>query len=329
MIKLFEEYNDTNQYYREIFSNEINSRLVDDQVNMEPNMINKILNLNKELSLDKGQLNVINNRNDVTYLHRNFNNDIYWIVELKDEWFMVSIDGKCYLCDQYDGLEMFLRNYKKDIKLFEEYNDIHSICKKYDIKNYTINPDGSIDVDDNVNLHSRKLIKLPLKFRNVTGHFDCCNNQLTSLEGSPKEIGGNFICSSNQLISLEGCPSYVGGNFDCYHNNKLTSLKGSPKEIGGTFYCHQNKLTSLEGSPKEVGDDFICYSNQLTSLKGAPIKVGGHFYCDSHLLPYLISQNIKYIKDIIKYQDEYGIWNRDGSLNEYRFNEMMIDIRDI
>ena len=30
--------------------------------------------------------------------------------------------------------------------------EIHDICKKYGIQNYTINPDGSIDVNGNVEL---------------------------------------------------------------------------------------------------------------------------------------------------------------------------------
>jgi len=59
--------------------------------------------------------------------------------------------------------------------------EIHEICKKYGIKNYTINDDGSIDVDGNVNLSYRKLTKLPLKFNNVSGNFLCYNNQLTTL----------------------------------------------------------------------------------------------------------------------------------------------------
>ncbi len=35
----------------------------------------------------------------------------------------------------------------KYLKLFESFEDIDKICKKYSIKNYTINTDGSIDVD--------------------------------------------------------------------------------------------------------------------------------------------------------------------------------------
>ena len=46
---------------------------------------------------------------------------------------------------------------------------ISLICKRYRIKNYTVNSDGSIDVDGNVYLDNRKLTKLPLKFNKVNG----------------------------------------------------------------------------------------------------------------------------------------------------------------
>ena len=42
---------------------------------------------------------------------------------------------------------------------------------------YTINDDGSIDVDGDVNLSRKKLTKIPFKFRNVSGSFFCYNNQ--------------------------------------------------------------------------------------------------------------------------------------------------------
>ncbi len=38
-------------------------------------------------------------------------------------------------------------------------------------------------------------------------------------------------------------------------------------------------------------------------------------------------KNNKYIIDILKFQDDYSIWNIDGSLNEYRFKDMMIEIK--
>ncbi len=73
-----------------------------------------------------------------------------------------------------------------------------------------------------------------IKFGNISGSFNCCLNQLTSLEGAPQKVGGGFYCSNNKLKSLVGAPQKVGGNFYCY-NNKLTSLEGAPQEVGGDF----------------------------------------------------------------------------------------------
>jgi hypothetical protein len=163
-------------------------------------------------------------------------------------------------------------------RLFESTGDIKSICEKYGIQNFTINSDGSIDINGDVDLSEKGLDKLPLKFRNVTGNFICYHNKLTSLEGCPEWVGGNFYCSYNNLTSLEGCPESVGGHFYC-NNNNLTSLEGGPKWVGGHFYCSYNNLTSLEGCPKSVGDGFYCKNNKLISLEGCPEWISGNFFC--------------------------------------------------
>jgi hypothetical protein len=111
---------------------------------------------------------------------------------------------------------------------------ISLICKKYGIENYTVNDDGSIDVNGDVNLSWYKLTELPLSFNKVTGDFYCSHNVLTSLKGSPKWVGGYFDCYNNQLTSLEFSPEYVGTNFYCY-NNDLTD-NYCDTEIGGYFY---------------------------------------------------------------------------------------------
>ena len=90
----------------------------------------------------------------------------------------------------------------KYLKLFESFESINEICKEYNIINYTINPDGSIDVNENVDLSDYNLTKLPLKFNKVNGFFDCGGNELTSLEGSPKEVNGSFYCFNNHYFYI-------------------------------------------------------------------------------------------------------------------------------
>jgi hypothetical protein len=119
---------------------------------------------------------------------------------------------------------------------------ISLICEKYKITNYTINSDGSIDVNGDVDLYYMELTELPLNFNRVTGYFHCSRNNLTSLKGCPRWVGGNFICSYNNLTSLEFSPDYVGGFFWC-NSNQLTSLEFSPEYVGNDFFCSDNNLT--------------------------------------------------------------------------------------
>ena len=112
---------------------------------------------------------------------------------------------------------------------------------------WRVNPStGLVDVDGRFNCRYSGLKNLMgVRFGSVSGNFFCSYNQLTSLEGAPREVVGSFDCSSNHLTSLEGAPSGVGEDFSC-DNNKLTSLEGSSSEVGSGFYCYLNTLTSLD-----------------------------------------------------------------------------------
>jgi hypothetical protein len=120
---------------------------------------------------------------------------------------------------------------------------INDICKKYDITNYTINPDGSIDVNGNVNLSYFKLTELPLTFNNVSGWFDCSNNNLTTLKGSPKWVDSTFNCSVNNLTNLEFSPDYVGIDFWCNNNNLTDNYCDSEIRFGFYTTLKQDGLT--------------------------------------------------------------------------------------
>jgi hypothetical protein len=161
--------------------------------------------------------------------------------------------------------EHYSMNESFHVELIPE--DINAICKKYDITRYTINSDGTVDVNNDVNLRVKGLTKLPLKFGIVKGSFDCGDNELTTLEGSPIEVSGGFKCNNNKLTSLEGSPREVGRVFYC-SGNQLTTLEGGPDHVGGDYYCGRNKLTTLEGSPidKNVRRHFSCKDNPVYSI---------------------------------------------------------------
>ena len=106
--------------------------------------------------------------------------------------------------------------------------EIHDICKKYNIKNYTINPDGSIDVDGDV-VMLIFINELPIKFNKVNGNFYCSYNNLSTLKNFPNEVGGETFLYGNPLKSLDG----YNGDYDklsCDNKEKLIrKLKRSKK----------------------------------------------------------------------------------------------------
>jgi len=169
----------------------------------------------------------------------------------------------------------------KNLITKKQKDRVDSICEKYQIKNYSINSDGSIDVDGDVDISKQNLTKFPIVFNNVSGNFTCKDNMIKSLKGGPVTVGGNFVCAFNDLSSLAGSPESVGDDFSCKFNN-LKNLIGSPRNINGMFSCGVNKLTSLEGAPDTVGGNFECYDNVLSSLLGGPHTVSGTYSCWSN-----------------------------------------------
>lgn len=141
---------------------------------------------------------------------------------------------------------------------------IHDICRVYNIKNYKINSDGSIDVDGNVNLSTFNLTELPLTFNYVSGYFICSNNYLTSLKGSPRIVVHNFSCSNNNITSLIDGPDSVGGFYYC-NNNNLESLIGSPK-TKERFECFENNLKSIDGYKGNL-DLLFCHNTDTLVSK--------------------------------------------------------------
>lgn len=251
-------------------------------------------------------------------------------------------------------------------KLFEDIIDIYDddyikeTCKKYNIINYIINDDKTIDVNGAVVLSGKNLYKIPLKFNRVNS-FYCDNNNLTSLENSPIYVM-SFDCSHNNLSDLDGGP-LSSKTYVCSYN-KITTLKYGPLEVE-SFYCDNNnisnfnditfkecdqllyasfnKLKSLENIP--YSKRYLLDYNLIKSLKGLPfdIKILDISNNLLNILDFEISiydklvlnnnplpNSILDLKDnekieVLKYCVSYEIFNKNGVLNENRLKSILKD----
>jgi hypothetical protein len=126
-------------------------------------------------------------------------------------------------------------------KFIEDSDPIHDmgigmpgIIKKWldemQIKNYHINDDLTIDINNTVCLDRKFIGKLPkyIQFNTAYESFTCNDCKLTTLKGVPYYIKGFFGCDGNYLTSLKYAPKRVDRSF--FLNNK--TIKFTREEIG-------------------------------------------------------------------------------------------------
>jgi hypothetical protein len=138
--------------------------------------------------------------------------------------------------------------------MFKTKLEIQKWLDEMEVKNYTINNDLTVDVNDDVKFHSKSLSQLPVQFGVVNGDFAIWNCELESLKGCPHKVMGKFNCAINLLKSLEYCPKQVDGAF-IFHNNDITTLEHAPDSVG-IFKCYINCLKDLKEFKTQVKDYF-------------------------------------------------------------------------
>ncbi len=213
------------------------------------------------------------------------------------------------------------------IKLFEQFaseKEIHEICRKYEIENYTINSDGSIDVNDHYTLYGGD--KPPIKFNKIEQSFALSDINLETLENLPKYVGGYYDISYNKLTSLDGFPIEVGRDIDV-SENELTSLEGIITEVNGDLSCDYNKITTLKGFPMVVHGNLTLRNNPIKIIDSS-IEVGEDIYLygtefDDRIKE-LENEQDK-LKLLFEHGVDYNIFNEDGTIRYKRLLSLFKD----
>ena len=111
----------------------------------------------------------------------------------------------------------------------------------WNIKNYTINKDLTIDVNDTVNMVYQQIEKLPYYIQ-----FGI--------------IKGSFFCNNCGLITFKGMPHTIKGILGCA-GNKIKTLKYMPKEIERSLFIDRNPIKFTENEIRSLcnvkGDVYV------------------------------------------------------------------------
>lgn len=227
------------------------------------------------LGVPSGEIIEINSKILLKLIDENLINyhDVYMCYYFKDKYYK----NVKRIISEFNDTE--IDKYQKD---YIEFN-----LDKFEIKNYIINDDLSVDVRGDVDISGRNLIKIPIKFNIIDGDFDCSNNKLTNLVNSPRTINGIFNCSKNNIYTLIGGPNFIKMAYDC-SDNLLEELDGYPIICPNIFDCSNNQINTLKHLPKILDVVFFDVSyNRLKNLTG-PVKTK-NFDCSNNNITTLVN----------------------------------------
>jgi Leucine-rich repeat (LRR) protein len=219
---------------------------------------------------------------------------ISYIYQEEDEaevlHFGKEYSNNVYLCVGVDIVEKLrgdmIKKFGKELP--KTKSELEVRLKEMMVKDYSINTDLSVDLNENFSIVDAPMEILPFKINKIDGQFKVSGTHINSLENFPKKIDGDFTLLNNfELHSLEGFPQEIKGEVNLYFNG-LRSLKGMPQTLPNVtdFDCSHNQLTSLEHGTSVFGKrlNYICSNNNLRSLKGVPKEIMGTFICSNNKL---------------------------------------------
>ena len=102
---------------------------------------------------------------------------------------------------------------------------IELFCEEFNIKNYYINDDYSINVYQNVVLDNFIGDELPIKFNKVIGYFSCSISNIKSFKNFPNFIEENIYLQGNIIENFHGFPKTVKGRIVLW-NSTIKSMEG-------------------------------------------------------------------------------------------------------
>lgn len=196
---------------------------------------------------------------------------------------------------------------------------IEKFLNRLGITEYTINPDGTVDLGNDIDLESTSddfisfFKKLPIKFGHIEGDFTFEKGyELTTMEGFPKSCENFYFKSfSPKIKNLKGGPTHVSGHYTVSSYGEITSLEGGPNYVGGSFDLSENPVTSLKGCPNQIEGDFSGDGFRITSLEGCTQNIGGDLMLTQTLLTSLIGFP-RTVTIVSISTQEGGLWDPTG-----------------
>jgi hypothetical protein len=156
--------------------------------------------------------------------------------------------------------------------MLKDHKRIETWIREHTSKEFTIHPDGTIDVRGNVSFKWDGNT-LPVQFGRIEGSFNVNDSTLTSFVGFPHYVQNVVYCSRTNIRSLHGVEKAV-------------------KYVGDTFFCTGNLPTHMLG---------LLLIEGITNVRIDDVDKKGN---SNEVLQRIINKHIGGKGDILVCQDE-------------------------
>lgn len=177
--------------------------------------------------------------------------------------------------------------------------NIKEVLDQYNVVDYTINNDGSVNLTKDITFFKKNLDKIPFKISIAPRVLDFSFNNITSLEGSPKECNVVFYAMNN-ISDLTGVP--VVSKLLSLSNNKLEKLNFPKGFKTDELLLNHNNIYELTGIPSDFSGKIFLNQNPIATCFKTNDGKDVHVFNSLKIIKdkKVNLKRLKYFNDIIK-----------------------------
>ena len=177
--------------------------------------------------------------------------------------------------------------------------NIKEVLDQYNVVDYSINNDGSVNLTKDITFFKKNLDKIPFNISKAPRILDFSFNNISSLEGSPEECDTIFYAMNN-ISDLKGIT--ITSRLLSLSNNKIEKLN-FPKEFKtDELLLNHNNIYELTGIPINFNGKILLNHNPISTCFKTTDGKDVHVFNSLKIIKdkKVNLKRLKYYNDIIK-----------------------------
>lgn len=177
--------------------------------------------------------------------------------------------------------------------------NIEEVLDQYNVVDYSINNDGSVNLTKDITFFKKNLDKIPFSVSKAPRILDYSFNNISSLEGSPEECDTIFYAMNN-ISDLKGIT--ITSRLLSLSNNKIEKLNFPKGFKTDELLLNHNNIYELTGIPINFNGKILLNHNPIETCFKTNDGKDVHIFNSLKIIKdkKVNLKRLKYFNDIIK-----------------------------